>query len=442
MNPSRRNFLKKTAAATSVIGVSTIIPSKVWSSETAPSDKVNVALIGCRNMGFGILRHHLDTKMVNCVAMCDVDKNVLKEKSEIVRNDFNQSPDLYSDYRKVLERKDIDAVIIGTPDHWHCLIMVEASQAGKDVYVEKPMANTIGECNIMVKAAKKYNRVVQVGQQQRDNKVFLDTMQLIKAGEIGRLRKINIWANFNYGLGTTLVEDGSVPDGVDYDFWLGPAPKRPFNQARFHGSWRHFWDYGGGLMSDWGVHLIDMGLWAKDVVAAPAKVITYAENLSKQIKARETFDTMNVIFPKEDYVINYDLTAGIQQGPYDSAYGIQFIGENATIVADRHKYRLFPEWDGSKNAFKTEEITFEKGKESHRLHVDNFLECIKTREATSCPPEVGRAAAIHAHIPNIAARLGVNVLEWDEKNNRFTNCEEANDYITPEYRAPWKLPKI
>ena len=155
MNPSRRNFLKKSAVAATAIGVATVIPEKVWSSPFAPADKVNVALIGCRNMGFGILKHHLDTGMVNCVALCDVDENVLKEKSETVKKDYNQSPELIKDYRKVLERKDIDAVIIGTPDHWHCLIMVEACQAGKDVYVEKPMANTIGECNIMVKAAKK-----------------------------------------------------------------------------------------------------------------------------------------------------------------------------------------------------------------------------------------------------------------------------------------------
>ncbi|MBT6005863.1 MAG: Gfo/Idh/MocA family oxidoreductase, partial [Prolixibacteraceae bacterium] len=197
MNPSRRNFLKKSAIAVSALGATSVIPSKVWSSEIAASDKINVALIGCRNMGFGILKHHLDTGMVNCLALCDVDKNVLKEKYKLVKKDYNQSPELFADYRKVLERKNIDAVIIGTPDHWHCLIMVEASQAGKDVYVEKPMSNTIGECNIMVKAANKYNRVVQVGQQQRDNKVFLDAMQLIKSGEIGTLRKVNIWANFN-----------------------------------------------------------------------------------------------------------------------------------------------------------------------------------------------------------------------------------------------------
>jgi predicted dehydrogenase len=439
MNPSRRSFLKKSAVA---ISATTIIPASVWSSNPAPSDKVNVALIGCRNMGFGILKHHLDTGLVNCVAMCDVDENVLKERSDVVKNEYSQSPELFKDFRKVLERKDIDSVIIGTPDHWHCLIMVEACAAGKDVYVEKPMANTIGECNIMVKAAKRYNRVVQVGQQQRDGKVFIDSMNLIKGGEIGTLRKVNIWANFNYGLGTVPVPDGPVPAGVDYNFWLGPAPERPFNQARFHGSWRHYWDYGGGLMSDWGVHLIDMALWAKDIKEGPKTVITYAGNLSKQKMARETFDTMNLIFPKDDFVINYDLTAGIQQGPYDSAYGIQFIGEKGILVADRSKYHLYPEWDGQKDAPKTEEISWEKGHESHREHVDNFLACIKSRETPSCPPEIGRAAAVHVHIANISARVGQPILEWDDANNRFTNCEKANEYITPKYREPWKLPEI
>ena len=442
MNPSRRKFIKKSAVATTAIGASAVIPSKVWSAKIAPSDKINVALIGCRNMGFGILKHHLNTKLVNCVALCDVDKNVLNQKSQEVREKYNQEPELIGDYRKVLERKDVDAVIIGTPDHWHCLIMVGACQAGKDVYVEKPMANTIGECNIMVKAAKKYNRVIQVGQQQRDNPIFKDIMDLIKGGEIGALRKVNIWANFNYGLGTAFANDEPVPNGVNYDFWLGPAPQRPFNKARFHGSWRHFWDYGGGLMSDWGVHLIDMGLWTKDLLKGPQQVFTYAENNSEQKAMRETFDTMNVVFPKDDFVINYDLTAGTEQGPYDTMYGISFIGDKATIVANRHKYYVLPEWDNKKGEHKTEEITFEKGQESHRAHVENFLECIKTRETTSCPPEVGRAAAIHAHIPNISARIEVPFLKWDDEKNLFTNCKEANDYITPEYRKPWKLPKI
>jgi len=439
MNPSRRTFLRNSALVATAV---TVIPEKVWSAGVGASDKVNVALIGCRNMGFGILKHHLDTGMVNCVALCDVDENVLKDRSEAIKKDFNQTPELLKDYRKVLERKDVDAVIIGTPDHWHCLITVDACAAGKDVYVEKPMANTIGECNIMMKAQKRYNRIVQVGQQQRDGKIFKDCMGFIKNGEIGTLRKVNIWANFNYGLGTVPVADGPVPTGVDYNFWLGPAPERPFNQARFHGSWRHYWDYGGGLMSDWGVHLVDMALWAGDIVEGPTSVMTYAANLSKQKMARETFDTMNIIFPKKDFVINYDLTAGIQQGPFDSAYGLQFIGEKGMLVADRNKYHLYPEWDGEKKAVKTAEVSWDKGQESHREHVDNFLSCIKSRETPSCPPEIGRAAAVHVHIANISARLGQPLLEWDDKNSRFTNCEKANEMITPVYRAPWKLPEV
>jgi predicted dehydrogenase len=442
METNRRNFLKQTTMATAGLGLTTMISTKVYASKIAPSDKINVALIGCNSMGFWILKQHLGNTGVNCVAMCDIDENVLNERIAEIQKTYNQSPKPYKDFRKLLEQKDIDAVIIGTPDHWHCLITVYALQAGKDVYVEKPMANTIEECNIMVKAASHYNRIVQVGQQQRNGFVFQKAMELIKTGKIGTLRKVNIWGNFEYGVGPAIVPDEPVPAGVDYDMWLGPAPQRPFNKNRFHGSWRHYWNYGGGLMSDWGVHLLDMGLWAKDLVKAPEKVLTYAANTFHEKRARETFDTMNVTFPKDDYVINWDMTAGIQRGPYDMLYGIAYIGDNATIVTDRSKIKVYPEWDGENKKFKAEEYEFKDGKESHAEHVKNFLDCIKSRQKPACPPEIGRAAALHAHIPNIAARVGEPVLIWDDDKNLFTNSAEANKYIIPEYRAPWTLPKF
>jgi predicted dehydrogenase len=160
--------MKDTAAASAF----TILPSAVWASKVAPSDKINVALIGCRNMGFGNLKNQLSFDDTQCVALCDIDQNILNERADLIKKDYNQSPNLYGDYRKMLEQKDIDAVIIGTPDHWHCLQMVAAVESGRDVYVEKPMANSIEECNIMVKAANYYGRVVQVGQQQRSNNIF------------------------------------------------------------------------------------------------------------------------------------------------------------------------------------------------------------------------------------------------------------------------------
>ncbi len=437
---NRRKFISSTAISTAAISMTGIIPSEEWSGRIAPSDHVNVALIGCRNMGFGILQHHLSNPGVNCVAMCDIDESVLNEKAGEIKKKFNQVPKLYKDFRKMLEQKDIDAVIIGTPDHWHCLMTVYALQAGKDIYVEKPMANSIAECNIMVKAAKHYNRIVQVGQQQRSSFVFQKAMELIKNGNIGKLRRVNIWANFEYGAGQLLVPDEPVPAGVDFDMWLGPSPARTFNRTRFHGVWRMFWDYGGGLMSDWGVHLIDMGLWAKDIVTPPEKVLVYGANTFHEPRSRETFDSMSVIYPKDDFVINWDMTAGVQHGPYESPYGLAFIGDRATLVADRSKLIVSPEWDDEAKKSLTEEYKFTEGKESHGDHVRNFIDCIKNRRTPACPPETGRAAALHVHIPNIAARVGEPVLIWDDINTRFTNSEKANRLITPDYRLPWTLP--
>jgi predicted dehydrogenase len=442
MKLNRRNFIQKASVTAVGAGAFSILPSGIWSSPVAPGDKVNISLIGCKNQGFWDLKCHLEYNDVNCVALCDIDSQILNDRAAEIKKTFNQEPKLYSDFRKMLEQKDIDAVIIGTPDHWHCLQLVYACQAGKDVYVEKPMANTIAECNIMVKASEYYNRIVQVGQQQRSGYVFQESMKMIKDGSIGKLRKVNIWGNFNYGTGANIITDSPVPDGVDYNMWLGPAPLRAFNKARFHGTWRHFWDYGGGLMSDWGVHLLDMGLWAKDLVEAPLQVLTYADNSSSENKMRETFDTMNVTYPKKDYVINWDMTAGVQQGPYEKLYGLAFIGENGTIVTDRNGFQVFPEWDSTKKAVKTEAKVFREGKESHLQHARNFIDCIKTRNAPVCPPEFGRVAALHAHIPNIAARTGEQVLNWDDAGSRFTNSEKANQLIKPEYRAPWTFPII
>lgn len=442
MKLNRREFIEKASISAAGAGVFSILPSGIWTSPVAPGDKINIALIGCKNQGFTDLKCHLDSGEVNCVALCDVDANILNDRAAQIKKSYNQSPKIYKDFRKMLEQKDIDAVIIGTPDHWHCLQLVYCLQAGKDVYVEKPMANSIAECNIMVKAANYYKRIVQVGQQQRSGYVFLESMKMIKNGSIGKLRKVNIWGNFAYGIGSRIEPDSPVPEGVDYDLWLGPAPLKPFNINRFHGSWRHFWDYGGGLMTDWGVHLIDMGLWAKDITDAPSRVMVYAANSSSEKRMRETFDTMTVIYPKQEFVINWDMTAGIQQGPYEKLYGLAFIGDNATIVTDRKSFQVFPELDTTKKANKAEAKSYTEGKESHPEHARNFIDCVKSRNKPACPPEIGRAAAIHAHIPNIGARTGEQMLIWDDNNSRFINSEKANQLVKPEYRAPWKFPVI
>ncbi|HLN55314.1 MAG TPA: Gfo/Idh/MocA family oxidoreductase [Bacteroidales bacterium] len=439
---NRRNFIRNTTIASAGIGMTSVIPSQSYTAGT-PADNVNVALIGCNSMGFGILQHHLANEGVRCTAMCDIDSNVLNERAATIRKNFNQDPKLYGDFRKLLEQKDIDAVIVGTPDHWHCLITVYALEAGKDVYVEKPMANSIGECNVMVKAAHYYkDRIVQVGQQQRSGFIFQKAAEMIRNGQIGKLRRINVWANFNYGAGSKIVPDEPVPAGVDFDMWLGPTPARTFNKTRFHGMWRMFWNYGGGLMSDWGVHLLDAALLAGNITAPPEKVLVYAANTFHEPRSRETFDSMSVVYPRQDFVINWDMTAGIEKGPYNSPYGLVFIGDNATIMVDRTKLLVYPEWDETARKNKAEEYKFTEGKESHDAHVKNFIECVRTRKKPVCPPEVGRVAAMHVHIPNVAGRTGESMLLWDETAGRFTNSEAANKLLTPEYRSPWKLPEF
>ncbi|MEM1137100.1 MAG: Gfo/Idh/MocA family oxidoreductase [Bacteroidota bacterium] len=442
MKIDRRKFIKHSAKVTAVSGVATTLPFNLFSSgRTKPNDTVNIGLIGCKSRGFHVLEQHLKLSNVHCSAVCDVDEQLMVEKVAAIEEKYGQKAKIYKDYRKMLEDKEIDAVIIGTPDHWHCLQTIHACQAEKDVYVEKPMANSIEECNLMVNAARKYARVVQVGQQQRSSPVWKEVMDYIGTGKLGKLRRVNIWANFNYAVGALKTPDTTVPKGVDYDMWLGPASKVPFNLARFHSSWRFFWDYGGGLMTDWGVHLIDMAMWAGNLKGGPKTTLAYGDNLSYPERAREAYDTMSVIYPNEDYIIQWEHTAGVQVGPYKHLYGITFKGDNGTIFAHRGGWELNPEWDNDKKAFKIEKIDFKKGKNGHSLHAVNFIDCIKSRKDPVCTVETGRDVALYAHIANIAVRTGSYKLQWDDTDNKFINAKEANKYVKPNYRKPWELPK-
>jgi predicted dehydrogenase len=425
MKSNRRAFISNSTKIAAV-GVSGIVPgiSMAKQKKTSASDTVIVGLVGARNMGFGILNHALNQPGVECGAICDIDDNVLDERIKEVEEKQGKKPARYKDFRKFMENKDLDAVIVGTPDHWHCLVTLAACEAGKDVYVEKPMANSIEECNVMVATARKYKRIVQVGQQQRSGKHWKTVMDKIKKGTIGQLRKVQIWANFNYGVGRPVVPDSPVPEGVDFDMWLGPAPQRTFNASRFHGSWRM---------------LIDMALWAKDISDFPIAAVATGGNFSHPDFAHETFDTMSVSWQMKDYAINWEHTAGTQNGPYNRLYGLAFIGNDATIVVDRSGYELFPELEGGE--YKVPAIPKQGGRETHEPHVQNFLECIKTREEPNCNVETGRLVASYAHMANIALRTNTR-LDWDPVNKNFGENSKANVFIKPDYRKPWKLPKI
>ncbi|MDF1575376.1 MAG: Gfo/Idh/MocA family oxidoreductase [Bacteroidales bacterium] len=439
---NRRSFIKTSAAAAAGIGMSTTLSASVLSPSRVPgaNDRIRVALIGARNMGWYDLEDILKQPNVECHTLCDVDQSVLADKVEQLRKAGGPLPAITTDYRVVLEDKDIDAVIIGTPDHWHCLPAVEACQAGKQVYVEKPLANSVGEINVMLDAARRYKTLVQVGQQQRSGAHWHRAIDFVKSGKLGTIRQVKFWGNFRYGAGNMPVPDSEVPEGVDYDRWLGPAPQRPFNKNRFHGSWRMFRDYGGGLLSDWGVHLIDMGLWAMEVGTAPKSVQALGGNFANRDRALEMPDTLTVLYEMDGYNMIWEHNGGVESGPYGQSYGVKFIGSNGTLVADRDKWRIFPEKDGEE--WRMEALPEQRSDyKSHLNHCENFIRAIRYGDPLNAEIEFGHRSALYAHLGNIAFWAGDRVV-YDEKQRKITSSEKANALLTPGYRAPWKFPSL
>ena len=395
------------------------------------NDTINVALIGCRNMGWADLCAMLQNPGVQLVALCDVDQTVLDKRTAEAEKNWGKRPDQYRDYRRVLERQDIDAVIIGTPDHWHCLIMTDACAAGKDVYVEKPAANSIGECDAMVAAQQRYQRVVQVGQQKHSAEHWKQLHEFIASGKLGHIGRVRIWANFTYVVLTDPTPDAEPPATLDYDMWLGPAPLRPYSQTR-NQSWRCFWDYGGGLMTDMGPHLLDMALWHMNVTEMPRRVSAVGGNFVNPVNKAETFDTLDVLYELPDFNIEWSNTA-IASGPYGSINGLEFKGENGTLVTNYNWWEVIPQ-SGRMEPMKVLATPGE-----HVVHTGNFLDCVRSRriDQLACPITHGVLCAKYAHLGNIAARTGMS-LSYDDLHHTFHN-KVADRLITRPYRKPWKM---
>lgn len=433
---TRRDFLKKmgTLAVAGAVSPSLVNAKSPKASVMGANDRINIGLIGCNSMGWTDLLNAVNVPGVECVALCDIDKNIINRRAEELTKNKGTKPELYGDYRKLLDRKDIDAVIIGTPDHWHCLQMVDACAAGKDVYVQKPIANSIAECDMMAQAAKHYNRVVSVGQQQRSAKLWIEMKKFVDSGQLGHISRVNVWANFRYAAILNPAKDSPVPEHIDFDMWLGPAPERTYNASRHHGSWRMFWDYGGGLLTDWGVHLLDMALWGMKVDHMPKRVMATGGNWAYPDNFAETFDTMSVIYEFDDFVMTWNNTT-IESGPYGKNYGVEFVGTNGTLVANREGWEVYP-LQG-----KCEAAKCSPDYQELRLHHTDFYNCMRSRKMeTACTIDNGAMCAKYAHLGNISARVG-SALVYDNEKQRFDN-KEANKLIKPDYRKGWEFPKL
>ncbi len=446
---SRRAFVRNSAG--------TIVLPQVRPSQGA-NDRIGVGVIGCGSMG-RVNLSDFQQAGADIVAVCDVYRTNLDRAHELT----GRKARLYTDYRKLLEDPAVQAVVIATPEHWHALMCVDACAAGKDVYVEKPVSHCIREGRLMVEAARRHNRVVQVGLQQRSGTHFQRAVRVVQEGHIGKVHYVQTWYHSHTGPeGFGNPPDTPPPAGLDWDSWLGPAPVRTFNPNRFIGRWRYFWDYGGGELVDWGVHLVDIVHWAMQA-SAPHSA-TASGGRYHITDNTDTPDTLTAEYEYPGFVLSWSALFHNSYGrngdpgwrPYGS-YGIQFHGTQGTLFVDRAGYEIVPqcrtETEARRESYRethddatglgmyfTGVAAPERGTTSrqHLPHVRNFLECVKSRQRPIADIEAGHLATAACHLGNIAFRVGAK-LSYDAAAEQVTNHPEANGMVTREYRRPWQL---
>ena len=413
---SRRTFLKQSAA---LAASAVVAPYFVPRSAFGANDRVNTGHIGVRNQGLGNLKAFMN----NAVAVCDVDKEVLGKAVKAVEQ-TGKKCEAYSDFRRMLENKDIDAVVISTPDHWHALMTIQACAAGKDVYCEKPLSLTIAEGRQMVAAARKHQRIVQTGSQQRSDEKFRRACELVRSGRIGKLKSVLVGIPGPNHPGEP-VADANPPPELDYEMWLGPAPQRPYNVKRVHYNFRFFWDYSGGQMTNFGAHHIDIAHWG----------IGCDDSGPLEIEGKATFHPKGWHEVSETCRVNYryanDIVMTVGQGQKDIPVGATFIGDKGKIWVTRGKLESDPA-ELAKEPLGEKDVHLYVSKNHHQ----NFLECIKTRKLPICDVEIGHRSATACHLGNLAIRLG-RKLTWNPADEKIVGDDEAAKMISRTYRAPW-----
>ena len=429
---TRRDFLAAAAAAGWLAHNGPAEARDDTPKRVGPNDKVVLGFIGVGGMGTGLLDIFRKFPDIEVAAVCDVyEPHRLKAKS--IAGDKTEA---FDDFRRVLDRKDIDAVVIATPDHWHAIPTILACQAGKDVYCEKPLAYRIAEGRAMVEASKKAKRITQMGNLIHAGENYRRVVEIVRSGRLGDITKCRVWINADRrGLGSPA--DSPAPAGCDYDFWLGPAPKRAFNANRFTFNWRYFWDYAGGILCDFCCHIVDPVHWAMEV-DAPESVVACGGRYALKDNG-ETPDTLDVVYHYKKGDRAFDLvwsqSDASSHGFGGKTMGIMFQGTEGTLAADYNTYQLFPE----------KGVTIEPPPPSlprSAGHHREWINGIKTREECSCHFEYGHRLTTVGHLGNMALWTGER-LEWDAKAERVTNHTEANRHLVREtYRAPWSLPTV
>lgn len=411
---TRRRFL---AATGSAIAAPYFVPRSAFGA----NDRITTGHIGLGGQGMG----NLGGFMKNTVAVCDVDRNRLAKAAKTVEGK-NGKCEAFDDYRKLLDQKDIDAVVVSTPDHWHALATIHACQAGKDVYCEKPLSLTVVEGRKMVEAARASNRIVQTGSQQRSAENFRRACELVRSGRIGKLQTVLVGIPGSNFSGPP-VPDSDPPPELNYDFWLGPAPQRPYNVKRVHYNFRFFWDYSGGQMTNWGAHHIDIAHWGMGMDdSGPLSVEGTAEFHPQKWFEVTTRCRLTYTYPN-------GVTMIVGQNQKEVPAGTTFIGEKGQIHVNRGALKSEPD-DIIKQSLSADDAHLYESRNHHQ----NFLECIKSRKLPICDVEIGHRSATACHLGNLVARLGRRI-QWDSATEQIVGDDEAAAMLARPHRQPWTL---
>ena len=424
---NRRQFLKH---ATGVTAGTVVFPYIVSSSalgragSVAASDRIVMGCIGMGGMGTGDMRGFLNKKEVQVVAVCDVDKNNRDNAKEIVDKKYGNSDcKAYLDFRDVIERKDIDALSLAMPDHWHSIPAVMGARAGKDIHAQKPFARTIHEGRIMCNAVNRYGTIWQTGSQQRSGRDFHRACELVRNGRIGKILKVEV------GLPTGGSSDNKavvpVPEGLDWDFWLGPAPWVPFRGV-YHWNWRWMMDYSGGQLTDWAGHHIDIAHWGLDLERTGPV----------EIEGRGVYPKDGIYDVPMEYKFTCKYANGIIMTVANNKQipqGTKWYGEDGWIYVKRGKLEANPP-SVLKEVIGSDEIKLYKSRD----HRQNFLDCMKSRKETIAPAEVGHRS-ISVGLLGEIAMLTERKLRWDPDKEIFPDDEQANRMLSRPMRSPWHL---
>jgi predicted dehydrogenase len=425
---SRRKFIQKTAAATAAVSVFSIIPRHVLGKGfIPPSDKVNLGFIGTGMLIQGLYSSFANLPEVMILAGCDVHRKKVewfKEAVEKFYADKTGKTDYvnlvkYELYEELLERQDIDAVVVATPDHWHALAAIAAIKAGKDVYCEKPLTHRVKEGRAMVNAARKYDRVVQTGSMQRSWKDFRHACELVRNGYLGVIKEVFVTVG---GPPVDCDLGGEpVPEYLNWDRWLGPAQMRPYHpvlappiEDQNWPNWRKYNEFGGGGMTDWGAHMFDIAQWGLGM---------------------DESGPVQIIPPKKRRGIKYIYANGIKilHKDFNRGYAVRFKGTKGTLDVSREFLDSKPE-----NIAKLELKDTDTKLYYSDNHYNNWIQCIKQRSRPVADVEIGHRTASICNIGNICYRLR-RPLDWDPEKEEFTNDPEANKLLTKDYRAPYIL---